>query len=89
MFLGAKGTGKSNIRTRFCRGTFTEYSNSTVGIQLSNRKFWGPFRGKQEVFNMVLWDICPGAEETLLSSYLKNAVAVIYVYDMTKKETLE
>lgn len=46
VFVGAKGTGKSNVRTRFCRGTFSEYSNSTVGIQLSTRKFRGPFNDK-------------------------------------------
>ena len=47
VIVGEPGTGKSNICTRFCRGTFSEYSNPTVGIQLSCRKFWGPFCEKQ------------------------------------------
>ena len=38
--------GKSNINNRFFRGTFGEYSNPTTGIQMSKRRFWAPFKGK-------------------------------------------
>lgn len=46
VIFGDKGVGKSNFAARFCLGTFSEYSNETVGVQLLSRKFWGPFDGK-------------------------------------------
>mgnify|MGYP002861490739 CR=1 FL=1 len=43
VILGDVGTGKTNIKNRLCRGTFREFSNPTVGVQLASRKFWGLF----------------------------------------------
>lgn len=90
VFVGDAGTGKTNIKNRFCRGTFREYSNPTVGVQLANRKFWGLYFNKESIYEMVCWDL--GAElydESILPTYFRNALGVVYVYDLTKRESFE
>lgn len=57
VLVGDFNTGKTNIKNRFCRGTFAEFSNPTVGVQLACRKFWGPFADRQSLYNIVCWDI--------------------------------
>jgi GTPase SAR1 family protein len=43
VLVGDVSTGKTNIKNRFCRGTFREFSNPTVGVQLASRNFWSTF----------------------------------------------
>lgn len=55
---------------------------------MANRKLWAPFEDKQSLYSLVLWDI--GAkkyDEAVIPSYFRNALGVIYVYDITRRET--
>ena len=41
------------------------------------------------MIELVCWDICPDQNQMLLPSYVKNAMGVVYVYDVTKRESFE
>ena len=84
ILVGDLGVGKSNIRDRFFKGTFSEYSNSTTGIQMSERKFWAPFKGRDEIISLICWDMSGDIDQVeYLEPFCKNAIGLIYVYDIT------
>ena len=90
IMVGDSGVGKTNIKDRFCRGTFAVLSNSTIGVEYAGRKFWAPWGGKKERFEINFWDVAGTSTENVVSPlYFKNAMGVIYVYDITKENSLE
>jgi len=54
--VGDSGVGKSNIREMLCQERFNPFSVSTVGIQVSSRKFYAPFEERLQKFNACFWD---------------------------------
>ena len=57
---------------------------------MSKRKFWAPFKGKEEAITLCCWDISGDIEKnSLVLEYCKNAIGIIYVYDTTDGETFE
>lgn len=90
IFVGDSGVGKTNIRERFCQNKFDPFSIPTVGVQVSTRKFISPFEERQQKFNTCFWDIVGELHnKELTSSYFKNVIGVIYVFDLTSQESLD
>ncbi len=86
VFLGDSGVGKTNVMSRFARNTFNINSKPTIGVDfaLKNVKL-GP-----HVIRLQIWDTA-GQEryKTFTSTYYKDAQGVIFVYDITNKESFE
>lgn len=86
VFLGDSGVGKTNIMSRFARNTFNINSKPTIGVDfaLKNVKL-GP-----HVIRLQIWDTA-GQEryKTFTSTYYKDAQGIIFVYDVTNKESFE
>ena len=86
VFMGDSGVGKTNIMSRFARNAFNINSKPTIGVDfaLKNVKI-GPY-----LIRLQLWDTA-GQEryKTFTSTYFKDAQGIIFVYDVTNKESFE
>jgi GTPase SAR1 family protein len=48
------------------------------------------FNNKEVLYDLVCWDIGANIyDRTVLPSYFRNAMGVIYVYDISRRETFE
>ena len=84
VILGEPGVGKSSLVRRYVMGTFLSRTTTTVGvdrvpvnIDIDNETF---------EFNLLDTAGCFGFHG-LIKSYMPNVDAVIFVYDLTNKET--
>jgi GTPase SAR1 family protein len=57
IIVGDSGVGKSNIRSRLCQNKFEIFSNKTVGVQYSQRKFLVPLENKLQTVAVNFWDV--------------------------------
>eukprot|EP00798_Chlamydomonas_sp_ICE-L_P009737 gene9737-7611_t len=86
LLVGDSGVGKSCILMRFTQNKFEDTTTSTIGVD---------FRVKYLTLNdqkckLTVWDTA-GQERfrTLTSSYYRGAQGIVFVYDVTKRETFE
>ena len=85
--IGDNGVGKSNLALRFCKGEFNSNSTHTVGFE---------FRSRQIAITNTLtvaaqiWDTA-GQERfhSLTGAYMRGAVGIYLVYDVTKRSSFE
>jgi Ras-related protein Rab-11A len=86
VFMGDSGVGKTNIMSRFSRDSFQANSKPTIGVDFALKTIkYGP-----HLIRIQLWDTA-GQEryKTFTSTYFKDAHGVIFVYDISNKETFE
>eukprot|EP00197_Chlamydomonas_leiostraca_P012960 CAMPEP_0202866720 /NCGR_PEP_ID=MMETSP1391-20130828/8325_1 /ASSEMBLY_ACC=CAM_ASM_000867 /TAXON_ID=1034604 /ORGANISM="Chlamydomonas leiostraca, Strain SAG 11-49" /LENGTH=202 /DNA_ID=CAMNT_0049546699 /DNA_START=89 /DNA_END=697 /DNA_ORIENTATION=- len=86
LLVGDSGVGKSCILMRFTSDRFEESTTSTIGVD---------FKVKYVTVNsqkckLTIWDTA-GQERfrTLTSSYYRGAQGIIFVYDVSRRETFE
>ncbi|KAJ9468324.1 GTP-binding protein yptV3 [Diplonema papillatum] len=86
LLLGDSGVGKSSILLRFTEDTFETEMGPTIGVD---------FRVKHmnvdgKTVKLMVWDTA-GSERfrTLTSSYYRGAHGVIFVYDVTDRNSFE
>ncbi|GIL64998.1 hypothetical protein Vafri_18833 [Volvox africanus] len=86
LLVGDSGVGKSCILTRFTSGIFEEGTTSTIGVDFKVK--YVTTGGKR--CKLTIWDTA-GQERfrTLTSSYYRGAQGIIFVYDVTRRETFE
>ncbi|CAG0919221.1 unnamed protein product [Notodromas monacha] len=85
--IGDSGVGKTCLTYRFCNGRFPSKSEATIGVD---------FREKiclvgDESIKLQLWDTA-GQErfrKSMVSHFYRNAHAVVFVYDITRKSSFE
>jgi Rab family protein len=86
VFIGDSGVGKTNIMNRFSKNIFNINSKPTIGVDfaLKNVKL-GPYS-----IRLQLWDTA-GQEryKSFTSTYFKDAHGIIFVYDITNKESFQ
>lgn len=84
MILGEAGVGKTSLIRRFKQGHFSPDTTTTVGVDRILIKV----KLDSEVINFQVLDTagCFGFH-SLIKSYVNNVDAVIFVYDLTNKET--
>jgi len=84
MILGEAGVGKTSLIRRFKQGHFSPETTTTVGVDRIPLKI----KLDNEVINFQVLDTagCFGFH-SLIKSYVNNVDAVIFVYDLTNKET--
>jgi len=86
LLVGDSGVGKSSLLLRFSEGTFEQDQTPTIGVDFK-LKFLD-VDGKR--LKLTVWDTA-GQERfrTLTSSYYRGAQGVIFVYDISRRETFQ
>jgi small GTP-binding protein len=86
LLVGDSGVGKSSLLLRFSDGTFEEDQSPTIGVDFKLKYL--DLDGKR--LKLTVWDTA-GQERfrTLTSSYYRGAQGVVFVYDLTRRETFE
>lgn len=86
ILVGDSGVGKSNILTMFTRNEFNTECRSTIGVEFAT-SIMEIDRAKIKI---QLWDTA-GQERyrAITTAYYRNAVGIILVYDITKRQTFD
>ncbi|CAM9102147.1 unnamed protein product [Heterosigma akashiwo] len=86
LLIGDAGVGKSCILQRFTDDTFDEHQQSTIGVDFKVKMM--DVSGKR--VKLTIWDTA-GQERfrTLTASYYRGALGIIFVYDVTRKESFD
>jgi len=84
VFLGKSGVGKTSITLRFCRETFQDGTEATIGASFLTKIM--AIKDRQVKFE--IWDTA-GQERyrALAPMYYRNADAAVLVYDITDSES--
>ncbi|XP_078332956.1 ras-related protein Rab-11A-like [Crassostrea virginica] len=83
---GDSGVGKSNLLSRFTRNEFTLESKSTIGVEFATRSVH--IDGK--TLKAQIWDTAgQDRYRAITNAYYRKAVGVIFVYDITKRQTFD
>ena len=84
LIIGESGVGKSSLLIRFTDDLFDEDIDSTIGVDFKVKSIH--FHGN--TLKIACWDTA-GQERfrTLTPSYYRGAQGVIFVYDVTVRET--
>ena len=85
LLVGDSGVGKSSLLVRFTDDVFEDQS-PTIGVDFKLKYLNA--RGKR--LKLTVWDTA-GQERfrTLTSSYYRGAQGIVFVYDITKRESFE
>lgn len=86
LLVGDSGVGKSCILTRFTQDRYDDNTTSTIGVDFRIKQM--EVGGKR--CKLSVWDTA-GQERfrTLTSSYYRGAQGIIFVYDVTRRETFD
>ena len=86
VFLGAAGTGKSSLISRFMNSSFDKDYSSTVGIDF----FTKPIQVQDHTVNLQVWDTA-GQERfrSLIPAYIRDSNIAVIVYDVSDPNTFE
>ncbi|KAJ3439998.1 ras-related protein rab-5c [Anaeramoeba flamelloides] len=85
VLLGQSGVGKSSIVSRYCKNTFSESTDTTIGATFLNKVV----NLDNYSIKLQIWDTA-GQERyhSLIPMYYKNAKAAIIVYDVRQNDSL-
>jgi Ras-related protein Rab-18 len=86
LLVGDSGVGKSSLLLRFATGEFEDDLQATIGVDFKSKVI--SVNGKN--VKLTIWDTA-GQERfrTLTSSYYRGAQGIVYVFDVTRRETFE
>jgi Ras-related protein Rab-5C len=86
VFLGKSGVGKTSITLRFCRDTFQDGAEATIGASFLTKMM----TVNDRTIKFEMWDTA-GQERyrALAPMYYRNADAAVLVYDITDSESFE
>lgn len=86
IIIGASGVGKTAILKRLVEDTFSEESQSTIGVEFDSTML--NIDGKK--VKLQIWDTA-GQERfrSISKAYYRNAVGVILVFDLTERKTFD
>lgn len=90
VLIGDSGVGKSSVLLQFSDGYFADDMQSTVGVDFKEKIIDIDQSGKQKRIKLTVWDTA-GQERfrTLTSAYYRGAQGMIFVYDVTKKQSFD
>lgn len=85
VFLGRAAVGKTSIIEHYCRKSFSEYQEPTIGAAFNTVLV----PTSPESTRIGIWDTA-GQEryDSLCPMYYRNAACAVVVYDVTDKESL-
>ncbi len=84
IFIGDQFTGKSSILARFAENKFEPDYQATIGLNFLSKNV----KINNQDIHLLLYD-CSGQEKfrNLIPMYARDANIIIFVYDITKKES--
>lgn len=86
LITGSFAVGKTSLFNRFIHNTFSERYLTTIGVKVDKKEV--AING-QDV-SLVLWDIAGEvSQEKVPRTYFLGASAVIYVFDLSRPNTLK
>jgi small GTP-binding protein len=86
VLFGDAGVGKTSLVTRYLTGLFDAQYKITVGVDFHVKKL--EVEGKR--IALQIWDFAGEAQfRFLLPSYIRGAAGGIFMYDITRKSSLE
>ena len=90
VLLGDEQVGKTQILNKKNKKKFCDEYISTIGCEIGKYKFTTEEKENSLEFELTIFD-APGQEiyRSVINSYLKNAHAVVFVYDITNEESFE
>jgi Ras-related protein Rab-18 len=91
LLVGDSGVGKSSILLQFTDGYFNENLGSTIGVDFRIKIMsLEDSDGNTKKVKATIWDTA-GQERfrTLTSAYYRGAQGVIFVYDVSRKESFD
>jgi len=84
--LGDFAVGKTSLVARFIMNVFSDRYLTTVGVKVDTREV----QVGTESLKLVIWDLAGTAQLNGAGrAYVQGAHGVIYVCDLTRRETLE
>ena len=86
LVLGDSMVGKTSLLLQYVDGYFPEIFISTIGVEYKEKII----ELKNTNIKLQIWDTC-GQEKyrSLAKNFMKGANGILYVYDVSKKETFE
>ena len=84
VIVGRWGVGKSAFMTRYCDNEFKSLTTTTVGVDFRCKSL----RRRGKIVKLKIWDTM-GHEryDSITESYLREAVGVILMFDLTEEES--
>ena len=81
VIVGNAGTGKTSMLNQYIFGKFTLSVPCTIGVEFTHKEL-------NDETKVVFWDTA-GQErfQSLMSSYYRGAQAIMFVYDVTNRES--
>jgi small GTP-binding protein len=86
VFVGDHGVGKTSVMNRYIAENYAPSCSPTIGVDFSVKIV----QHGGETFRLQLWDTA-GQERyrSLISNYIRDASAVILLFDLTEEESLK
>ena len=86
IIIGDSGTGKSSLMLRYTDDTFSEFHNTTIGVDFKFKKL----KINDTYVGFHIWDTA-GQEKfkSIIRSYYLNSDGIILVFDLNSKYTFD
>ena len=86
IIIGSSGVGKTAVLKRLVEDTFTEESQSTIGVEFDSTIL----TIDEKKVKLQIWDTA-GQERfrSISKAYYRNAVGVILVFDITERKSFD
>lgn len=86
IIIGSSGVGKTAVLKRLVEDTFTEESQSTIGVEFDSTIL----SIDEKKVKLQIWDTA-GQERfrSISKAYYRNAVGVILVFDITERKSFD
>lgn len=84
--IGDSGVGKSNLIKRYTKNEFDESSQTTIGVDFSNRNL----KIESKLVKAQIWDTAGQDRfQSISQAFYRGSVAALLVFDLTNKKTFE
>ena len=86
VLIGDSSVGKTNILSKYLKGTFDESSKATVGVEFGTKNI----KINDKKIKIQIWDTA-GQERyrSITSAYYRGAKGAFIVYDITRQDTFD
>ena len=86
IIIGSSGVGKTALLKRLVEDSFTEESQSTIGVEFDSTVI----QVDDRQVKLQIWDTA-GQERfrSIAKAYFRNAVGVLLVFDITERKTFD
>ena len=86
--IGEPAVGKTSLIRQFVKGVYGEGYISTIGAVTWKKQVKFNIKGNEYVVDLLIVDTNGKIRESLFNEYAMGSDAVIFVYDLTRRETL-